>query len=130
MQAGTALVRLCGCTGSPEPSLLAYTISTEISCADRITAVYKILYMCMFYFAVGMNVILRYLFVKNLLILKKTPPTARWYKLNLAGLVLGVLSAFGLSMVANFQVNYNTRSCDLYGPRYDKRYLMDISIKI
>ena len=113
MQAGTALVRLCRCTGSPEPSLLAYTISTEISCADRITAVYKILYICMFYFAVGMNVILRYLFVKNLLILKKIPPTARWYKLNLAGLVLGVLSAFGLSMVANFQVSYNIGSCVL-----------------
>ena len=42
MQAGTALVRLCGYTGSPEPSLHAYTISTEISCADRITAVYRI----------------------------------------------------------------------------------------
>ena len=68
----------------------------------------------MFYFPVGMNVILRYLFVKNLLILKKTPPTARWYKLNLAGLVLGVLSAFGLSMVANFQVSYNTGACELY----------------
>ena len=48
--------------------------------------------------------ILRYLFVKNLLLLKKTPPDDRWFKVNLAGLILGVLSAFGLSMVANFQV--------------------------
>ncbi|XP_060556367.1 DNA damage-regulated autophagy modulator protein 2-like isoform X2 [Ruditapes philippinarum] len=51
----------------------------------------------------GMNVILRYLFCKNYLKIKMTPPEDRWYKINLAGLVLGILSAFGLSMVANFQ---------------------------
>ena len=48
--------------------------------------------------------ILRYLFVKNLLLLRKTKPDDRWFKVNLVGLFLGILSAFGLSMVANFQV--------------------------
>ena len=51
-----------------------------------------------------MNVILRYLFCKNYLKIKMTPPEDKWYKINLAGLVLGIFSAFGLSMVANFQV--------------------------
>lgn len=51
----------------------------------------------------GMNVILRYLFVKRFLLCKQLLVTSCWYKVNLAGLVLGVLSAFGLSMVANFQ---------------------------
>ena len=51
-----------------------------------------------------MNVILRYLFVKNLLVLRKTKPDDKWFKVNLVGLFLGILSAFGLSMVANFQV--------------------------
>ncbi|KAL4225438.1 regulated autophagy modulator 2 [Mactra antiquata] len=51
----------------------------------------------------GMNVILRYLFIKKYLVMKGIPYNDKWYKLNLAGLVLGILSAFGLSMVANFQ---------------------------
>lgn len=51
----------------------------------------------------GMNVILRYLFVKRFLLCKKLPYTKCWYKINIAGVVLGILSALGLSMVANFQ---------------------------
>lgn len=51
-----------------------------------------------------MNVILRYLFVKKYLLIKDIAHDDRWYTINLAGLVLGILSAFGLSMVANFQV--------------------------
>ena len=48
--------------------------------------------------------ILRYLFVKNLLLLRKTKPDDRWFKVNLVDLFLGILSVFGLSIVANFQV--------------------------
>ncbi|WAR03710.1 T15BA-like protein [Mya arenaria] len=51
----------------------------------------------------GMNVILRYLFVKKFLLCKGTAGTDRWFRVNLAGLCLGIASAFGLSMVANFQ---------------------------
>ncbi|XP_053385053.1 DNA damage-regulated autophagy modulator protein 2-like [Mercenaria mercenaria] len=51
----------------------------------------------------GMNVILRYLFCKKYLRIKLTPPEDRWYKINFAGLVLGILTAVGLSLVANFQ---------------------------
>ena len=32
-----ALARLCGCVGSPEPSLVAYAISTIISWAGSLT---------------------------------------------------------------------------------------------
>lgn len=60
----------------------------------------------------GLNVILRYLFVKNLLVLRKTKPDDKWFKVNLAGLILGILSAFGLSMVANFQTEVQR------GPHY------------
>lgn len=60
----------------------------------------------------GMNMILRYLFCKKYLLIKCTPPNDRWYKINLAGLVMGILSAFGLSMVANFQTEVQR------GPHY------------
>lgn len=60
----------------------------------------------------GLNVILRYLFVKKLLLSQKTPPSSIWYKVNIAGLFLGILSAFGLSMVANFQTEVQR------GPHY------------
>lgn len=63
----------------------------------------------------GLNVILRYLFVKNLLILKKTPPTNGWFKINLVGIFLGILSAFGLSMVANFQTGGSQRAPHYFG---------------
>ncbi|XP_053385060.1 DNA damage-regulated autophagy modulator protein 2-like isoform X2 [Mercenaria mercenaria] len=53
----------------------------------------------------GMNVFLRYLFCKKYLCIQLTPPEDKWYKINSAGLVLGILSAFGLSLVANFQVD-------------------------
>lgn len=50
-----------------------------------------------------MNIILRYLFVKRFLLCKQLKVTDKWYKINIAGLVFGILSSFGLSMVANFQ---------------------------
>lgn len=60
----------------------------------------------------GMNMILRYLFCKKYLLIKCTPPEDKWFKINLAGLVLGILSACGLSLVANFQVEIQR------GPHY------------
>jgi len=57
-----------------------------------------------FVFSVAMNVVLRYLYVKKSFLKKKLPADDGVYKTNVVGLVLGLLSAFGLSMVANFQV--------------------------
>ncbi|XP_052269528.1 DNA damage-regulated autophagy modulator protein 2-like isoform X2 [Dreissena polymorpha] len=51
----------------------------------------------------AMNVILRYLYLKRYFLCKQVTVTDRCFKVNLAGLVLGFASAFGLSMVANFQ---------------------------
>ncbi|XP_062576376.1 DNA damage-regulated autophagy modulator protein 2-like isoform X3 [Saccostrea cucullata] len=51
----------------------------------------------------GMNVWVRYLFVKEIFLKRKVQDAARWQKVNIAGIILGFLSALGISMVANFQ---------------------------
>ncbi|WAR03711.1 T150C-like protein [Mya arenaria] len=51
----------------------------------------------------GMTVILRYLFVKTFLLCRGTAGTDRSFCSNLAGLYLGIVSAFGLTIAANFQ---------------------------
>ncbi|KAL5007406.1 hypothetical protein ScPMuIL_016212 [Solemya velum] len=52
----------------------------------------------------GMNILVRYLYVKEVYIRERTIVVSNnWHRGNIAALVFGVLSAFGLSMVANFQ---------------------------
>ncbi|KAK3103046.1 hypothetical protein FSP39_016024 [Pinctada imbricata] len=51
----------------------------------------------------GMNVWIRYLYLKEIFQLKKVPSSIRWQRINIAGITLGILSALGISMVANFQ---------------------------
>lgn len=54
--------------------------------------------------SVGMNVWVRYLFVKEIFLKKKVQDVIKWQRVNIAGIILGFLSALGISMVANFQV--------------------------
>ncbi|XP_055997249.1 DNA damage-regulated autophagy modulator protein 2-like isoform X1 [Ostrea edulis] len=51
----------------------------------------------------GMNVWVRYLFVKEIFQKRKVKDVTYWQKVNIAGIILGFLSALGISMVANFQ---------------------------
>lgn len=51
----------------------------------------------------GMNVWVRYLFVKEIFLKGKVQDVIKWQKVNIAGIILGFLSALGISMVANFQ---------------------------
>lgn len=51
-----------------------------------------------------MNVWVRYLFVKEIFQKRKVKDVTYWQKVNIAGIILGFLSALGISMVANFQV--------------------------
>ena len=51
-----------------------------------------------------MNVWVRYLFVKEILLKGTISEATKWQKVNIAGIILGFLSALGISMVANFQV--------------------------
>lgn len=51
-----------------------------------------------------MNVWVRYLFVKEIFLKKKVQDVIKWQRVNIAGIILGFLSALGISMVANFQV--------------------------
>uniref|UniRef100_K1RZF9 DNA damage-regulated autophagy modulator protein 2 n=1 Tax=Magallana gigas TaxID=29159 RepID=K1RZF9_MAGGI len=51
----------------------------------------------------GMNVWVRYLFVKEIFLKKKVQDVIKWQRVNIAGIILGFLSALGISMVANFQ---------------------------
>ena len=55
---------------------------------------------------VGMNVWVRYLFVKEILLKGTISEATKWQKVNIAGIILGFLSALGISMVANFQVRH------------------------
>lgn len=57
--------------------------------------------------SVGMNVWVRYLFVKEIFLKKKVQDVIKWQRVNIAGIILGFLSALGISMVANFQVISN-----------------------
>lgn len=50
-----------------------------------------------------MNVLVRYLFLKEIFKHKKMENVHQWQNGNMAGVVIGVLSALGMSMVANFQ---------------------------
>ncbi|KAK3591893.1 hypothetical protein CHS0354_005103 [Potamilus streckersoni] len=59
-----------------------------------------------------MNILLRYLYIKTSLVRKTIKFNSRWYKINLTCLVMGFFSAFGLSMVANFQTEVQR------GPHY------------
>lgn len=65
----------------------------------------------------AMNVILRYLYVKKRFLRAMLPGSSRWYHINLAALFLGLGSAFGLSMVANFQTEVQR------GPHYVGAFL-------
>lgn len=61
---------------------------------------------CAFLQTVGMNILVRYLYVKEVYVREKVIVVSNsWHRGNIAALVFGVLSAFGLSMVANFQVS-------------------------
>nr|XP_022291897.1 transmembrane protein 150B-A-like isoform X1 [Crassostrea virginica] len=51
----------------------------------------------------GMNVWVRYLFVKEILLKGTISEATKWQKVNIGGIILGFLSALGISMVANFQ---------------------------
>lgn len=54
----------------------------------------------------GMNVIVRYWFLKEVFKQKKFPDdVVRWQKVNIAGAIIGIISALGISMVANFQTD-------------------------
>ena len=53
-----------------------------------------------------MNVWVRYLFVKEILLKGTISEATKWQKVNIAGIILGFLSALGISMVANFQVRH------------------------
>lgn len=60
----------------------------------------------------GMNVLVRYLFLKEIFRQKKFDNVRGWQKANIVGIILGIISAFGISMVANFQ------TVVLRGPHY------------
>lgn len=49
----------------------------------------------------GLNHIVRYLYLKHMLYLASIP--RGWHKCNIASCVIGLISSFGLSMVGNFQ---------------------------
>lgn len=52
-----------------------------------------------------MNVIVRYWYLKEVFRQKKFADDVVWWqKFNIAGALIGIVSALGISMVANFQV--------------------------
>lgn len=54
----------------------------------------------------GMNVVVRYWFLKEVFRQKKFAESGRkWQKVNIAGALIGIASALGISMVANFQTD-------------------------
>ena len=72
--------------------------------------VYQYFYSTWFFLCtVGMNVVVRYWFLKEVFRQKKfTEDVVRWQKINIAGAIIGIMSALGISMVANFQVCYSS----------------------
>ncbi|XP_055997242.1 DNA damage-regulated autophagy modulator protein 2-like [Ostrea edulis] len=58
---------------------------------------------CKIKVSVGINVWVRYLFVKEIFQKRKVKDVTYWQKVDIAGIILGFLSALGISMVANFQ---------------------------
>lgn len=53
----------------------------------------------------GMNVVVRYWFLKEVFRQKFTKDVVKWQKVNIAGAIIGIISALGISMVANFQTD-------------------------
>lgn len=63
-------------------------------------------------FMLVMNVLVRYMFLKEIFKHKKMENVQKWQNANIAGVVIGALSALGMSMVANFQTEVQR------GPHY------------
>lgn len=87
-------------SGSVQPNDFPYISYTAIEAPER----------CVFgqlinigAVLLGMNVWVRYLFVKEIFLKKKVQDVIKWQRVNIAGIILGFLSALGISMVANFQ---------------------------
>lgn len=58
-----------------------------------------------------MNVIVRYWYLKEVFRQKKfSDDVVWWQKFNIAGALIGIVSALGISMVANFQVQCNCQT--------------------
>ena len=63
---------------------------------------FKMLFVYLYSYTVAANAEMRFLFVKE--IFREKGMTKRWKDTNTAGLVLGLISSFGLLLVGCFQV--------------------------
>lgn len=63
--------------------------------------------LSLYIIAVALNTIVRFLFVKTVL---SQDTESKWTRVNIGGNVVGLLSAVGLSMLANFQVRFESKA--------------------
>ena len=85
--------------------LYIYSIFSFCNVTPKLGIIYPTSKNTYFSFSVGMNVVVRYWFLKEVFRQKKfADDVIPWQKCNIVGAIIGIISALGISMVANFQV--------------------------